>query len=215
MKKHFYLILVGLVTIATTLSFVGIPNKEEEDTGTQVISEKELAYAEISNATHFNNDSAKIKEKATELNNEIVKINEELNALEEEVEIVHEKTQASYYHDKFNGRKTASGAVFSNKKYTAAHKTLPFGTKVRVTNLSNDESIIVEINDRGPFSKGRHLDLSKKAFMELTHHKAKGTLNVKIEALPDNYEELKEDLQDELAIITEVPDTLDLNEFSL
>lgn len=70
---------------------------------------------------------------------------------------------ASYYADKFNGRKTASGQIFSNSKLTAAHKTLKFGTKVKVTNLKNSKSVIVTINDRGPFVKGRIIDLSKAA----------------------------------------------------
>ena len=74
---------------------------------------------------------------------------------------------ASYYHDKFNGRKTASGQIFSNKKMTAAHRTLPFGTKVKVTNLRNGESVVVTINDRGPFHASRALDLSKAAFDEI------------------------------------------------
>lgn len=74
---------------------------------------------------------------------------------------------ASYYHDKFNGRKTASGEVFSNSKLTAAHRTLPFGTKVKVTNLRNGESVVVTINDRGPFHASRALDLSKAAFDEI------------------------------------------------
>lgn len=75
--------------------------------------------------------------------------------------------KVSYYHDKFNGRRTANGAVFSNKKMTASHKTLPFGTKVRFTNPKNQKSVIVEINDRGPYSKGLVFDLSKSAFMEI------------------------------------------------
>ncbi len=74
---------------------------------------------------------------------------------------------ASYYHDKFNGRRTASGEVFNNDKFTAAHRTLPFGTKVRVTNLRTGESVIVRINDRGPFHSSRALDLSKAAFDEI------------------------------------------------
>lgn len=86
-----------------------------------------------------------------------------------------------YYHDKYNGRPTASGELFSNSKYTAAHKTLPFGTQLRVTNLQNNKSTQVKINDRGPFTKGRDLDLSKKAFMEITDNKNKGLLDVKIE----------------------------------
>lgn len=122
---------------------------------------------------------------------------------------------ASYYHDKFNGRKTASGSIFNNKNYTAAHKTLPFGTKVRVTNLKNSKEIIVEINDRGPFIKGRQLDLSKKAFMDLAQNKNNGVLNVKIEVLPEDYQEKKVELQEELNTIAAIPTDLDLNEFAL
>lgn len=88
---------------------------------------------------------------------------------------------ACYYADKYNGRKTASGEKFSNSKLTAAHKKLPFGTKARVTNLANGKSVIVTINDRGPFSKGMDIDLSKKAFHEITDSKNHGTLKVLIE----------------------------------
>lgn len=87
---------------------------------------------------------------------------------------------ACYYHDKFNGKKTASGAVFSNNKYTAAHKTLSFGTQVEVTNIENGKSVIVEINDRGPFTKGLEIDLSKKAFNSISHNKKLGKLKVKL-----------------------------------
>ncbi len=78
-----------------------------------------------------------------------------------------ERGQASYYADKFNGKTTASGEKFSNKKLTAAHKTLPFGTMVRVTNLANGKSVDVRINDRGPFVKGRIIDLSKAAAQKI------------------------------------------------
>jgi rare lipoprotein A len=88
---------------------------------------------------------------------------------------------ASYYHDKFNGRRTASGKKFNNNNYTAAHKKLPFGTKVRVTNESNAKSVIVEITDRGPFSKSREIDLSRRAFMEITSNKNLGVITVTIE----------------------------------
>ncbi len=74
---------------------------------------------------------------------------------------------ASYYHDKFNGRKTASGEIFSNSKFTAANRTLPFGTNIKVTNLNNGKQVIVRINDRGPFHASRALDISKAAFDEI------------------------------------------------
>ncbi len=91
--------------------------------------------------------------------------------------------KVSYYHNKFNGRKTASGEKFSNSKLTAAHRKLDFGTKVRLTNKINGKSVVVVINDRGPWKRGRELDVSKKAFMEITDNKDKGILVVMIEIL--------------------------------
>ncbi|MBS7320362.1 MAG: septal ring lytic transglycosylase RlpA family protein [Myroides sp.] len=90
---------------------------------------------------------------------------------------------ACYYHNKFNGRKTANGDIFSNSKLTAAHKTLTFGSQVLVTNLVNNKSVIVTINDRGPFTKGLEIDLSKKAFDAISHDKKAGKLSVKLELL--------------------------------
>lgn len=91
--------------------------------------------------------------------------------------------EASYYHDKFNLRKTASGERFSNSDLTAAHKKLPFGTKLRVTNVANGESVVVKVNDRGPQKRGRELDLSKRAFMSITDNKNHGFIRVNIEVL--------------------------------
>lgn len=71
--------------------------------------------------------------------------------------------EASYYHNKYRGKKTASGEKFRQYKRTAAHRTLPLGTKVRVTNLDNGKKVRVTINDRGPFIEGRIIDLSRKA----------------------------------------------------
>ncbi len=92
------------------------------------------------------------------------------------------KGKASYYADKFEGRKTASGEVYKSKKLTAAHKTLPFGTKVKVTNLANNKSVIVIINDRGPFTKGRIIDLSKSAAQKIDGIRD-GIMDVKIEVI--------------------------------
>lgn len=88
---------------------------------------------------------------------------------------------AVYYHDKFNGRKTASGAIFDNNKQTAAHKELPFGTQVKVINRANGKWVYVTINDRGPFGKGREIDMTKKAWMSITDDPKKGLLEVDIE----------------------------------
>src|SRR5438128_1777770 len=80
---------------------------------------------------------------------------------------ITETGRASYYADKYNGRKTSNGETFSQSKLTAAHKTLPFGTKVKVTNLDNGKTITVKVNDRGPFVQGRIIDVSKKAAKKL------------------------------------------------
>ncbi|MEQ5786357.1 septal ring lytic transglycosylase RlpA family protein [Erythrobacter sp. NFXS35] len=74
---------------------------------------------------------------------------------------------ASYYASKFHGRRTASGEAFDNGAMTAAHRTLPFGSLVRVTNPATGESVTVRINDRGPFSRGRVIDVSRAAAEEL------------------------------------------------
>lgn len=97
---------------------------------------------------------------------------------------LYKKTaHASYYADRFNGRKTANGSRFSNNKYTAAHKKLPFGTKVKVTNEANGKFVIVEITDRGPFVKTREIDLSKRAFMDIAKNKGAGAMKVTIETI--------------------------------
>ena len=95
------------------------------------------------------------------------------------------EAHASYYADKFNGRRTASGKKFNNDKYTAAHRKLPFGTKLRVTNEKNGKWVVVEITDRGPFVKGRELDLTKRAFMDIAHKKGSGAVHVKIEIIEE------------------------------
>lgn len=74
---------------------------------------------------------------------------------------------ASYYAAKFQGRRTASGEPFDNKAMTAAHRTLPFGTLVRVTNPGTGASVVVRINDRGPFTRGRMIDVSRAAAEQL------------------------------------------------
>lgn len=90
---------------------------------------------------------------------------------------------ASYYADKFSGRKSASGVIFYNNKYMAAHKKLPFGTKLKVTNEKNGKIVYVDVVDRGPFVKGRELDLSSRAFQEIASSKGAGAVIVTIEIM--------------------------------
>lgn len=75
--------------------------------------------------------------------------------------------EASYYAADFNGRLTAAGDLYDHQQYTAAHRTLPFGTILMVRNIVNDKIVKVKINDRGPFKTGRLIDLSQKAFKEI------------------------------------------------
>jgi rare lipoprotein A len=93
-----------------------------------------------------------------------------------------EQGTASFYAMKFLFRKTASGERFNQLALTAAHRTLPFGTKVRVTNLSNNKSVVVRINDRGPFVKGRFIDLTRYAFSKIADTDL-GLITVKIEVI--------------------------------
>lgn len=93
-----------------------------------------------------------------------------------------QKGTASFYARDFHGRRTANGETFNMEKLTAAHPTLPFGTFVRVTNLSNGKDVVVRINDRGPYVKGRIIDLSKSAAREIGLLRP-GIAEVKVEPL--------------------------------
>lgn len=92
---------------------------------------------------------------------------------------ITEQGKASYYADKFEGRSTASGEIFKQNKCTAAHKTLPFGTRVKVINLTNNKKVKVTINDRGPYAQGRIIDLTEKAADKIDMLKT-GVANVEI-----------------------------------
>ncbi len=91
---------------------------------------------------------------------------------------------ASYYGAKHQGKRTANGERFDKNSMTAAHRQLPFGTRVKVTNLNNDKSCVVRINDRGPHTRGRLIDLSHEAAARLGMLKS-GTARVRVQALDD------------------------------
>ena len=90
--------------------------------------------------------------------------------------------KASWYGPGFHGRRTANGEVFNSNELTAAHRSLPFGTKVRVTNMNNGRSVVVRINDRGPFAGGRIIDLSAGAARSINMINS-GVAPVRIEVL--------------------------------
>ncbi|WP_324031780.1 septal ring lytic transglycosylase RlpA family protein [Aeromonas caviae] len=89
---------------------------------------------------------------------------------------------ASYYADRYHNKRTASGEPYQRHANTAAHMELPFGALVRVTNLANDKSVVVRVNDRGKFPRGRIIDLSKAAFSAIGNPRS-GLIKVRIEVL--------------------------------
>lgn len=89
---------------------------------------------------------------------------------------------ASYYSKGLHGSRTASGEIHNRHEMVAAHRSLPFGTKVKVTNLSNGKEVVVKVNDRGPFAKGHVIDLSYGAFSKI-ENPGKGLTKVKLEVL--------------------------------
>lgn len=95
-----------------------------------------------------------------------------------------ETGNASYYGARHHGNRTASGERFDQHGLTAAHRRLPFGTQVRVTNLNNDKTVIVRINDRGPHTRGRLIDLSREAAERLGMLRS-GTAPVRVQSLVD------------------------------
>jgi len=94
-----------------------------------------------------------------------------------------ETGKASWYGTYFHGRRTASGEIYDMYDYTAAHKRLPFGTLVQVENMANHRQVVVRINDRGPFVRGRIIDVSYTAAQELGMIQS-GTARVRLKVLP-------------------------------
>ncbi|MFL9845043.1 septal ring lytic transglycosylase RlpA family protein [Flavobacterium rhizosphaerae] len=116
-------------------------------------------------------------------NPEVTVVKDTLKEKEPQLTLYKQNVFATYYADRFNGKKTSSGERFNNTSYTAAHKKLPFGTLVRVTNEANGKWVDIKINDRGPFGTKHEIDLTKKAFMEIASDKGSGHMKVKIEII--------------------------------
>lgn len=149
-----------------------------------------MSFIGMANAQVLNKDKSQVTKQKDTIKKE-TKIaasaelfsNDTIVVLNGKYRLFKKDAHASYYANKFNGKKTASGKKFSNNNYTAAHRKLPFGTILKVTNEVNGKFVIVEVTDRGPFSKGREIDLTKKAFMEIASNKNSGGFKVKIEIL--------------------------------
>jgi rare lipoprotein A len=131
-------------------------------------------------------EAAALEDSSAKTNNETAQPRPKLRRQGNNREVVHKKVtrgQASWYGPGFHGKKTASGEIFDQSKLTAAHKTLPLGTKAKVTNLENGNTVEVEINDRGPYVGQRVIDVSRAAANALGFVESGLTL-VRIELLP-------------------------------
>ncbi len=170
MKKTILLLFIfGIIGIANSQA---IPTTKHE---------KEVAFKQNLKKIINKKDSIKnAKIKLTELETEYV---DTIVVPKGKFKPFKTNAHASYYADKFSGRKSASGIIFYNNKYMAAHKKLPFGTKLKVTNEKNGKTVYVDVVDRGPFVKGRELDLSSRAFREIASNKGAGAVIVTIEIM--------------------------------
>jgi rare lipoprotein A len=158
-----------LITLLVTLAFSGTASSADKDTGQEAkkIAEKVKRKVEVSEKSEGRQDL--VKDKVT------------VQQGPDGKPIVEQTGEASFYGPGFHGKKTATGEKFDQNKNTAAHPTLPLGTEATVTNLDTGASVDVKINDRGPYVKGRDIDLSKGAAKELGMTKD-GVAPVKIEA---------------------------------
>ena len=157
-----------LIILLISLVFSGIVSSEDKDTKeARSIADKVKRKAERSEKAEGRQDL--VKDKVTVQQDDKGK------------PIIEQIGEASFYGSGFHGKKTATGEKFNQNDKTAAHPTLPLGTKATVTNLDNGNSVDVKINDRGPYVKGRDIDLSKGAAKELGMTKD-GIAPVKIEA---------------------------------
>ena len=158
-----------LITLLVTLAFSGTASSADKDTAQEAkkIAEKVKRKVEVSEKSEGRQDL--VKDKVT------------VQQGQDGKPIVEQMGEASFYGPGFHGKKTATGEKFDQNKNTAAHPTLPLGTEATVTNLDTGASVDVKINDRGPYVKGRDIDLSKGAAKELGMTK-EGVAPVKIEA---------------------------------
>lgn len=161
-RKYVVKTLIFLAALLTLLSFGYLVQAEEARV------ENEGAFADTMTVSSESFDSVANgqSEQRLEKDSEVEVI---------EAPVFEQTGTASWYGDKFHGRRTANGERYDMHAYTAAHKSLPFGTILRVTNLDNNKSILVRVNDRGPYVRGRIIDLSHAAADDIgvTLHKVK------------------------------------------
>lgn len=140
-------------------------------TGVSSAEKSQNIYVEENNTQKIQNNNEVLNDKLEKILNSFSINSDILNDFDFETKtdemLIYETGIASFYGKRWNGRKTANGEIFDTSKLTAAHKTLPFGTRVKVINHSNGKEVEVVINDRGPFIKGRIIDLTEAAFKKI------------------------------------------------
>jgi rare lipoprotein A len=122
---------------------------------------------------------ASVSAQQTDLQKDTIQIDSVKIEIFQNDSLITVRGKATYYASKFHGRRTSNGEIYSNKKMTAAHLKLPFGTMVTVTNLNNGRTVEVRVNDRGPHTKAFIIDVSQAAAKELGFY-GKGVTNVEI-----------------------------------
>jgi peptidoglycan lytic transglycosylase len=140
-----------------------------------------LMILSITGLTMLPLNSETIKENSITIENTIENVpvlNENVNVKLDDMGTM----KASWYGPRFHGRLTANGEIYDQMGYTAAHKSLPFGTLLKLTNPKTNKSVVVRINDRGPYIPGRKIDLSKKVAMELGAF-TNGVVKLKVERI--------------------------------
>ncbi|MFA9500733.1 septal ring lytic transglycosylase RlpA family protein [Mannheimia sp. E30BD] len=173
------LLLAGLLTFSSLNSLAATKNTKAKSS---ISTKKQTASKAIKKTAKT---AKKVTAKAVKKETAAIKKQSPKN-LHKQVTSKHFQTGvASYYANKFNGRRTANGEIFSNAKLTAAHKTLPFGTLIEVTNIRNGRSVIVRVNDRGPYAHARVVDLSSAAAKKIGMHHS-GIAKVKIAVVNKN-----------------------------
>lgn len=158
-----------LITLLISLALTGYASSENDDATQEAKKIAEKVKRKVEHTEKAEGSQDLVKDRVT--------VKRDAN----DQPVVEQVGEASFYGPGFHGKKTANGEKFDQDDKTAAHPTLPLGTKATVTNLENGNSVDVKINDRGPYAKGRDIDLSKGAAKELGMTKD-GVAPVKIEA---------------------------------
>lgn len=173
--KILILFLSLFTSVAVTVLIESKPQQKEKNKEKAAKIKEANEQEKVAASSKVDSSKIKIRNVLTELDS--------LELSLAKLKFLKKNAHASYYHDRFNGRRTASGKKFDNNSYTAAHKKLPFGTKLKITNEANGKFVFVEVTDRGPFSKAREIDLSRRAFMDIASNKKSGVVIVTIEVI--------------------------------